>query len=247
MPTLFNSANMLKLDQVSSTNSYLKDLSQGQLVSEGFWVQTQYQTSGRGQFGNRWEAAAGENLLFSFFLRPTFLKASQGFALNMSVCLAWKDVLQGLHPSFVLKWPNDLLFKNHKVGGILIENTLNGSTLSSSIIGVGLNVNQRQFASAKARSLAEVLGKSIVPDVLALQFQKTFTKRYAELKRQPLSLLTNEYLKSLYGYQQEVLLQEGRHTYKGVVKGVSPEGYLQVHTQDGTQKSYAFKEVSFLL
>src|SRR5690606_24490611 len=104
----------LHFDVLTSTNDHLKTIISEGKSAEGLLVTTDYQTSGRGQIGNAWQSEEGKNLLMSVYLRPTFLRASHFFNLNMSVCLAVADALNELHPGFQVKWPNDILFDRKK-------------------------------------------------------------------------------------------------------------------------------------
>eukprot|EP01137_Pigoraptor_chileana_P015025 Opistho-2@5140 len=104
---------------------------------------TDNQTAGRGQRGNVWEASIGENLTFSLILKPNFLKASEQFQLNVAVSLGVLDCLsEYIDEDLKVKWSNDIYFQNQKMGGILIENTLQGYQIGYSVIGIGLNINQ---------------------------------------------------------------------------------------------------------
>ncbi len=110
------------------------------------------QTSGRGQRGNTWSSNAGENLLFSIVLKFSSedsglggLDARDQFVLNEIAALSVVDFLRLHDIQAQIKWPNDIYVGSRKICGILIENSLRGRRLSSSIIGIGLNINQRNF------------------------------------------------------------------------------------------------------
>ncbi len=133
-------------------------------IPEGLTIMADHQTAGRGQRGNVWQALPSQNLTFSVLLRPTFLAATDQFALSMAVALAVYDALVALlgpAAGVRLKWPNDLYIDGRKTGGILIENTLRGTFLSTSVVGIGLNVNQKAFDPAlpNPTSLALELGQ----------------------------------------------------------------------------------------
>jgi len=110
------------------------------------------QTEGRGQRGNTWTSNAGENLLFSIVLKLSpddsglgVLDARNQFALNEIAALSVVDFLRSHEIQAQIKWPNDIYVGSRKICGILIENSLRGKHVSSSIIGIGLNINQRNF------------------------------------------------------------------------------------------------------
>ena len=116
-------------------------------LPEGTLILTEDQTRGRGQMGNKWLTEKGKNLTFSIVLYPSFLRPNQHFYLTQFVSIAIQEVIQELLPDkgIKIKWPNDLYVENRKLAGILIENILSGHRIQSSILGIGLNVNQVQF------------------------------------------------------------------------------------------------------
>ena len=103
------------------------------------------QTAGRGQRGNTWTSTPGENLMFSIVLKDPKISARDQFVLNEIASLAVVDFLSMHGITARIKWPNDIYVGSKKICGILIENSLQGSAISSSIIGIGLNINQRNF------------------------------------------------------------------------------------------------------
>ena len=117
------------LPSCHSTNEIAQNLLQG-TVEEGTIVITDHQFEGKGQRGNVWQSEPFANLTFSMILKPDFLKAREQFGLTMSVSLGIKSVLEQYLPGPVqIKWPNDILFRQKKIAGILIENNLRGQEL----------------------------------------------------------------------------------------------------------------------
>ncbi len=246
MITLFVGQKLQHFNELPSTNAYLKELLRTQGPAEGFTVRANHQTSGRGQFGNVWHDAQGQNLLFSVLLRPRFLMASKQFYLNMSVCLAIVEVLNRYCPGFLIKWPNDILYKNKKICGLLIENGLIGSYLESSIIGVGLNVNQEKFAALpQAASLSGIVGERIDLEILFANVLKQLEVEYLRLMKDVDSAKTR-YMAHLFGYGREVNVLVNGQKEVLTVLGVSPEGKLRGLLL-GEEQHFAFKQLRFLL
>lgn len=121
-----------------------------------------YNESGRGQRGNSWESEPFKNLTFSLLLRPEHIPANRQFLLSEIVSLATVDVLNRYATGFSIKWPNDIYWHDKKIAGILIENVLSGSTFSRAIIGMGLNINQKNFYSDAPNpvSLYQITGRT---------------------------------------------------------------------------------------
>ena len=132
---------------LDSTNKYLQNLLEEGVDIIDNVVVTDFQTSGKGQGRNVWESEAGKNLLFSIALDMSYHKAENQFVLTQMVSVAMINVLKNYLPEehLYIKWPNDIYFKNKKIAGILIKNEIKGMMLGTSIIGIGLNVNQEDF------------------------------------------------------------------------------------------------------
>lgn len=140
--------NLIHLPSVTSTSTYLQDLLHTQPdLEEWTIVCSDFQTAGRGQKGNSWESADGQNLLFSILLRPTFLPAQSQFLLSETISLSIAEVLNQWHEGFCIKWPNDIYHDDRKVAGILIETSIMGKQITQCTIGIGININQTDFES----------------------------------------------------------------------------------------------------
>jgi BirA family biotin operon repressor/biotin-[acetyl-CoA-carboxylase] ligase len=151
---------IIYLNEVESTNNYANQLILSDAAEEGTVVLAQYQTHGKGQHGNVWESETGKNLLMSIIWYPGFLPASQQFMISKIVSIAITDCVNDIIDDCKIKWPNDIYIGNQKLAGILIENSVKGSHLSSSVVGIGLNVNQQVFISAAPNpvSLFQITG-----------------------------------------------------------------------------------------
>ena len=165
MKTLFIGQNSINLKSIDSTNSYASELLRQNAPLEGTMIYTFDQHNGRGQRGNTWYSQPNKNATLSYILYPTFLQIEKQFLLNKITCLAVADLMaeiighsKGLtqkDKAVQIKWPNDIYVGNKKISGILIENTLRETSIRSSIVGIGININQTDFTDAiNATSLA---------------------------------------------------------------------------------------------
>jgi len=245
--TLFMGQQLFFLPVCESTNSEAQQLLIKNEATEGCLVLTAQQTSGRGQRGNSWEAEPGKNITLSVILSPTFLAARHQFLLNMAVSLAVLDLLrgQGLAQAQV-KWPNDLYFEGKKLGGILIENTINSYYLQHSIIGIGLNVNQLQFQFSTATSLAACVGHMLDVETLVAQLMELLEKRYLELRNGKTDRLKYEYLQALFRYQETHTYIVDNRRVQGQIRGIDDDGRLAVE-MEGLLRYFSFKEIAFVI
>ena len=164
--TLFVGQNLIKLSAVDSTNNFLKNLlSNSAPLPQGTVIMADDQFAGRGQQQNNWHAEPGKNLTISILLYPTFLRLNKQFLLNIAISVAINKALTEFIPiGMSVKWPNDIYYKNQKLGGVLIENTIIGSMIKTAVVGIGINVNQAHFGedlSHKAVSMIQILQEDV--------------------------------------------------------------------------------------
>ena len=137
---------LIKLDAIGSTNDWLKNKFQSGNCQDGCVVWAMNQTKGRGQYSNVWSSESRKNLTFSVFKRISGINSGESFLINCAVTLAIIETLEKFKiPNLKIKWPNDILSADKKIGGVLIENIINGKKLNASISGIGINVNQKSF------------------------------------------------------------------------------------------------------
>ena len=206
------------------------------------------QFAGRGQIDNTWHSEAGKNLTFSLLLNPTFLNLNQQFNLNKVISLALSDVLLPLlGPELKVKWPNDILFGNKKIAGVLIENIVQGSRWKHAVVGIGLNVNQVEFPDGlPAISIKNILQSDCDLTRLLGDLCKAVEIRYLQLKAGKSELLHRDYLSSLYKFKEFGNFRFNGEVHRGKISGISPQGLLQVDLEQGCRE-FGFKEITFII
>ncbi|WP_082455476.1 biotin--[acetyl-CoA-carboxylase] ligase [Hymenobacter sp. AT01-02] len=246
--TLFTGQQLVWLPECASTNTEAHNLAVQNRATDGCCVITDKQTAGRGQRGNQWEAAPGENLTLSVIWHPSFLPAADQFQLSQVVALAvhdWGSALLGADPALRVKWPNDIFFGQQKLGGILIENTLNGSKIQYSIVGIGLNINQREFEVSTATSLTCLTGRAYSLPTIVARLLECLERRYLQLRAGRVGALRADYLRVLYRYQEEHSYEiEGRRV-TGQIVGVDEHGRLAVAI-GGHLRHFDLKEIKYV-
>ncbi|WP_354579625.1 biotin--[acetyl-CoA-carboxylase] ligase [Hymenobacter sp. UYP22] len=246
--TLFTGQQLVWLPECPSTNTEAQQLAVQNRATDGCCVITDKQTAGRGQRGNQWEAAAGENLTMSVVWKPAFLPASDQFLLSQAVALAvhdWLTQLLGPDPQLRVKWPNDIFFGSQKLGGILIENTLNGAKIQHSVVGIGLNINQQQFAVPTATSLAAITGRRYHLPALVARLLESLERRYLQLRSGRIGTLRTEYLRVLYRFQEEHDYEADGQRLRGQIVGVDEAGRLAL-ALGNSLRYFDLKEIKYL-
>lgn len=246
----------IHIQETASTNILMKEMHRADDLPEGFVVTTDYQTMGKGQGSNVWESEKGKNLLFSLLLRPTHLPVGEQFLIAQLVSLGIVSALKNIvsaqlvdyasSPKFTIKWPNDIYWGNKKIGGMLIENVWQGSHIASSIVGVGLNVNQEDFLSDAPNpvSLINILGsKTSLEDLLHQVLEEIF--RY--YKSSVSDDIRTEYAQQLFRNKGEFPFRNEKGVFSASISGVEKDGQLLLTDTNGSVTGYYFKEVAFIV
>jgi BirA family transcriptional regulator, biotin operon repressor / biotin---[acetyl-CoA-carboxylase] ligase len=241
-------SKIIKIETLDSTNLYLQRALKDQEIEEGTLVIANEQTQGRGQRDNRWESKKGANLTFSFVLYPKNLHASDQFILSKLVSLALCDFLKLFLHDVRIKWPNDIYIKKKKIAGVLIENVISGSHISSSVIGIGMNINQGSFRPGLpfATSLRIETGTNYALDNLLEQLRECLNERFDEYVSGNISKIHHEYLITLYQYMELRQYQSNNMNFTAKITGIDDDGRLCLLTEDNDLLKFAFKEISFL-
>lgn len=244
--TIFLGKDVLFLPECHSTNDKALELIRAGRAQEGSIVITSNQTFGKGQRGNTWESKAGLNLTFSLVLEPRFLDISEQFSLNMMVSGSIRRLLQEYLPSLKVKWPNDLVIPGQgKIGGILIENILSLTNWEYAVVGIGLNINQLQFDHSRAISLASVTGGHFDLEELFRMLISHLEQGYISLKKGKTEEIRRDYLHHLFLKEEWAVFEEKSIEFEGRIIGISKNGKLQMQLNDGTDRFFDLKEISF--
>lgn len=254
MKTLFIGQNTVDLKSVDSTNSYASEMLRQNAPPEGTLVYTFDQQNGRGQRGNTWDSEPNKNATLSYILYPTFLTADKQFLLNKITCLAVSDLMAEILKTAIrtedikIKWPNDIYIGNKKIAGILIENTLRENTIKSTIIGIGININQTNFKNnINATSLA-LHGNTSYDLMHCIERLSEFMEaRYLQLKANRSALIDSEYLQKLYQLNEWKKYTCSNETFEGKILGISPYGKLQVQLRSEEVKEFYLNEIGFII
>jgi len=239
----------LYLKETHSTNEHATNLSSINTPNLNFCVYTYNQTDGKGQIGRKWYTGADENLAVSYVINEVNLKVKNHFYLNMTISLALLRLVSSIVPLKVcsIKWPNDIYLGNKKVAGILIQNQIKGNIISKSIIGIGLNVNTKDFPveipnpismlsaseNKKPFQLYELLEKLTIELTQGLSTIDFFNEK-----------LRREYTQKLFRLNELNYFKTNDKTFEGKILGISEDGQLKMDTQEGI-KTFSFREVSY--
>ncbi len=241
--------------EIDSTNAEMhRWLNSGDKVDNYSYITADFQTTGRGQVGNTWESEPQANLLLTAVVRPQELDVHKQFYLSMAVSLAIVEAIEAVInqrlSNIHIKWPNDIYYKNYKLGGILIENSLQEHFIRNSIIGLGLNVNQREFHSDAPNpiSLASITEKNWNTADFATSIIDSLKRWIPRVDMEDWPYIVTAYMSRLYLYDGKMhpFCADGV-AFEAQIKRIETDGRLVLSTSDGTEKSFFFKEVEYVL
>jgi BirA family biotin operon repressor/biotin-[acetyl-CoA-carboxylase] ligase len=236
-------------EKVSSTNDLASVMLRGGKPAEGTVITAAFQQDGRGQKGNIWDSEPDKNLLMSVILYPVMVRPEEQFVISQMVSLAVYDLVRTEIPDVKIKWPNDIYVRDDKIAGILIEHSIMGSAISSSVAGIGLNVNQTVFRNniVNPVSLAQITGRKHDLSMITGELIRLLDMRYAMIIRGRIDELAEAYHNSLYRCREWHRYADRDGEFTGLIESVGPDGLLMVKREMGDVKGYAFKEIDYIL
>jgi BirA family biotin operon repressor/biotin-[acetyl-CoA-carboxylase] ligase len=239
---------VIKLDAIDSTNEFLKGLSNKQ-EQENFTVVTaESQTKGKGQMGAVWTSEPSKNLIMSVLVKDFLSDICQIYNLNIAVSLAVISVLESYKiPDLSIKWPNDIMSYNKKIGGILIENSIKSDGTIISIVGLGLNVNQTDFETLpKASSLAVICNKQFDKEELLFSIMDKIEYNVKSWEQHS-EMLWSDYTNKLFKKGVPMpFSDQNNQNFMGIIQGVSSFGKLEVLLEDDSIAEFDIKEIQML-
>ena len=239
---------LIKLDAIDSTNEFLKGLSSNQLLENFTVVTAENQTKGKGQMGAIWDSEPSKNLIMSVLITGFITEINQLFDVNIAISLAVIKTLEDFDiPELSIKWPNDIMSYQKKIGGILIENSIKSDGSINSIVGLGLNINQMNFDNLpKASSLAVICNTNFDKEEILLKIIEKLEDN-VQTWNQNSGLFWSEYTNTLFKKGIPMpFSDENQHNFMGIIQGVSAIGKLKILLEDDSVSEFEIKEIQML-
>lgn len=239
----YNKTNIY-VTECLSTNDFLICLTKKNNLPEWSNVTTGYQLSGRGQRNNKWLSEKNKNLLMSFLFFPE-MEIKNQFNIHILVSLGIYYSLKKIGLSNIsIKWPNDIYVNDKKISGILIENSIKNNKIRKSIIGIGLNVNQKSFSNLEATSLANIMDKKfnlklisdIVLESIFLKLSCFSANNKSHIK---------EYRKLLFGLNRNLKFSSENNFFSGKIIDITKDGNI-VLLVNNQKKYFKYGSLNFL-
>ena len=239
---------LIKLDAIDSTNEFLKGLSGNQILENFTVVTAETQTKGKGQMGSVWNSEPSKNLIMSVLIKDFITDINRIFEINIAVSVSVIQALDSLNiPELSIKWPNDIMSYNKKIGGILIENSIKSDGTIFSIVGLGLNVNQMNFKNLpNASSLAIICNTTFNKEEILLKIIENLEKNIQNWNQNS-ELFWSEYTNTLFKKGIPMPFEsQNQQNFMGIIQGVSPIGKLEILLEDDSVSEFDIKEIQML-
>ena len=248
-----NDIKYIEVGETDSTNNYVKsqlpsfdnDEQQPRLVV----AYADYQTAGRGQGSNHWESENGKNLLFSILCHPVWVPITSQFIISEAEAIALHDALSVYTDDITIKWPNDIYWKDKKISGTIIENSLHGGHIKDCIIGTGININQTEFKSDAPNpvSLYQIIGKETDRMTILKDIINRFDAYLTDVRNGNYEKIVSLYMSYLYRGHGFFPFKDNDGEFEAAIVEVEDDGHLILRDKGDHIRSYAFKEVEFLI
>lgn len=231
------------LQTVDSTNNYAAKLQKEGLLRHGTVILAEEQTNGRGQRGNVWQTGQQKQFISTVFLDTAFLSVQFHAYLNKAIALSVHHAIQsvGLH-DVMIKWPNDLLVNERKMGGILIEGILEGSVLKGVLVGVGVNLT----ATGVERSTSfEEQHVPCEPKQFLDVWMDQLTHWFEQVKQMQFEHIDMKYHDYLWRLNEKHLYLRDGQEIMGELKGVNQQGDAEVQFEDSLEV-FGIQQIQFI-
>lgn len=236
---------IINLLNVDSTNMEAHRLLKKRKILSPLWIVAEEQTGGRGRGGKKWVSNKGN--LFATLILPISFDIKK---LPLVSCVASLATFKCLNyfidknRSLKIKWPNDILFKDSKLSGILIENLISTDS-NFSIIGIGINVNSSpSIHNHDTTSLEEIIGREIEVKSVLDQLSGFLDSYFINLRNNDLNLLIDEYRSKTWRINENVKFSIGEDEYKGKLSSINENFQIEIVIND-VIKTFNSGELSF--
>jgi BirA family biotin operon repressor/biotin-[acetyl-CoA-carboxylase] ligase len=241
---------IIHLTTVDSTNKYAQEFVATSPIKNGLVIWADEQTAGKGYGENRWESEKGKNLTFTLVIQPVYIAPSAQFLITKIVSLALLAVIERItnRNDIRIKWPNDLYIRNKKLAGILIQSTIKGENIDFSMIGIGLNVNQKNFSSILPNpvSLIQITRQPLDREKLLNELLDSFRNEYLNSGSPHFQeTIASRYMEKMYLFNEWAKFKAKDQLFKGKITAIGPFGHLIITLENGEEKQFGFKEVEF--
>ncbi len=238
-------STVLRLNSLPSTNDLAREMAQSG-EGEGLAVLARQQTAGRGRQGRSWSSPPGEGLYVSLVLRPD-IKPVDSPVITLAAAVAVAETLEQDYriPSDI-KWPNDVLARGRKICGILVESAIEANKMLYAVLGIGVNLGQREFPEELKETATSLLiesGQLVTPDDFLKSLLERLEYWYRQATAQPSEVIARWEAMSSYARNCVVRVENSDSIIEGITRGLTAKGALVIEMTSGERREIVSGEV----
>lgn len=231
------------LEQIGSTNDYLRQPQFADKKNHICIAETQ--TAGKGRLGRSWHSPFGKNIYLS--LRCPFNKdiselSGLSLIMGLAVVKALETVCE-LPAPILLKWPNDIIYDNKKLAGVLVELEAESNGFCHLIIGVGMNVNIQQATTQEVSqpwtSLRMITDQYYDRNVICAAIINYLLNYLNLFTGNGLTYFLKEWKVRDYLQNRLIKLKSNQFEFSGTGAGINEQGHLLLALADGSNKAFS--------
>ena len=238
-------STVLRFDSLGSTNDYAREIAAAG-AEEGVAILAYEQTAGRGRQGRQWSSPAGEGLYLSVILRPSASPADSA-VITLAAAVAVAETLSlDFKTDIDIKWPNDVLASGKKICGILVESAIEGDSMLYAIVGIGVNLAQKEFPGEildTATSLLIESGQQASPDDFVIPLLVRLDHWYKIAMDAPAEVIARWESLSSYAHDCAVRIESHDEVIEGITRGLAPSGAIVVELEGGKRREIVSGEI----
>ncbi len=230
---------------IDSTNIEAKRLIENDKINKATWIIANKQTSGRGRNNNKWVSKEGN--FYGSYVLPINLEYKKIPFISCITSLSVYDAIKNLLPSndlLKIKWPNDILYNDSKLAGILIENSLSEST-NFSIIGIGINLkNSPNINNHKTTSIKSIIENEVMPKDILETLDSNINNYLNILNSDDISELIELYKSNCWKMRDRVRFLQNNIEFEGILDDITDTFEILIKV-NGELKKFNSGELSF--
>jgi len=236
---------IIELERTNSSNTFAAKLDPQPEMP--FIVRTNFQEKGRGQGDHSWESEPNKNLLFSIVFEPKQVPISKNFFVSKFIAVCLREFISRYESDAIIKWPNDILVRDKKIAGILIENTILGESIKRSIAGIGVNINEGiESKNLNAISLKDLTANDFDISELLKEFIEIFREKSSLLCEAGFQKINEQYFNYLYKWKQKSFFRSQESGFEAEILDVLDDGQMVLKLESGELKNFSFGEIEYL-
>lgn len=241
-------ADISVFESIASTNDYLKSFKQAKQPKICF---AEEQTQGKGRLNRTWASPFGKNIYFSClypFQKDVSELSGLSLVTGIAIVKALKDV--GMTQAIGVKWPNDIMYENKKMAGVLIEIQAESHSVSQVIIGMGVNVNMlndpTQSITQEWTSFAKVTGKIINRNKICAALIVQLLQELKRFDSEGFVSYIDEWMQIDYLANRYITVKNNNEKITGIMVGINEQGHLLLRLANGVVRAFSSGDTSIV-